>query len=399
MFSSLKVRNFRIYWLGMLVSLIGTWIQQVTQSWLVFQLTNSAFLLGLVGFLNSIPVLLLSLFGGVLADRINKRVILITTQIAFMILAFLLAVLTQFKIITPLQIMFIAVLNGIIMAFDAPSRQAVVVELVGKTHLPNAIALNSVAFSSSRIIGPALAGILVATIGMSGCFYINGASFLAVILALFYIRINSNILKAREKSSAFRDLKEGLVFVKNNRLILALISLVAVASLFGVAHLILMPIFANDILKVGIKGLGVLMSSAGAGALIGGLVLARLGDFKYKARFLTFASLLFSISLILFSLSRVYLLSSIALVLVGAASVMSIALVNTILQTKVEDKFRGRVMSVFMLTFAGMMPFGNLLSGILAQKFGAPFTVLASGIACTVLFIAINIIYPDLRKI
>jgi len=185
MFSSLKVRNFRIYWFGMLVSLTGTWIQQVAQSWLVFQLTNSAFLLGLVGFLSSVPVLMLSLFAGVLADRVEKRKILIATQILFMILAFLLALLTQLKIITPLQIMIIALLNGAVMAFDAPSRQAMVVELVGKTHLPNAIALNSVAFNSSRIIGPALAGVLVAVIGIGGCFYLNGISFLAVIAHFF----------------------------------------------------------------------------------------------------------------------------------------------------------------------------------------------------------------------
>mgnify|MGYP001574438469 FL=1 len=185
MFSSLKVKNFRVYWFGMFVSLIGTWIQIVAQSWLVFQLTNSAFLLGVVGFLSSIPVFLLSLFGGVLADRLNKRNILIATQSAFMLLAFLLAALTQMKLVTPYQIMFIALLNGVVMAFDAPSRQAMVVELVGKDYLFNAIALNSIAFNSSRIIGPALAGVLVATIGMSGCFYINGISFLHLIIALF----------------------------------------------------------------------------------------------------------------------------------------------------------------------------------------------------------------------
>jgi len=193
----------------MLVSLIGTWIQQVAQSWLVFELTSSAFLLGVVGFLNSIPVLILCLFGGVLADRLNKRNILIATQIAFMVLAFILATLTQLKIITPFQIMAVAILNGVVMAFDAPARQSIVVELVGKKHLFNAIALNSVAFNSSRIIGPALAGILVATIGMSGCFYINGISFLAVIIALFSVRI----VKTQNKfshSNTFRDLKDGL---------------------------------------------------------------------------------------------------------------------------------------------------------------------------------------------
>ena len=382
----------------MLVSLVGTWIQQVAQSWLVFELTSSAFLLGVVGFLNSIPVLILCLFGGVLADRLNKRSILIATQIAFMILAFILAILTQLKIITPFQIMAVAILNGVVMAFDAPARQSIVVELVGKKHLFNAIALNSVAFNSSRIIGPALAGILVASIGMSGCFYINGISFLAVIIALFSVRIVRNQNKL-SNSNTFRDLKDGLVFIKNNRVILALMSMVAVVSLFGVAHVILMPIFANDVLNVGIKGLGVLMSSAGLGALAGALILARLGDFKYKGRFLLSSAMFFSISLIIFSLSKTYLLSIFALILIGLSSVTAIALVNTLLQVKVDDRFRGRVMSVFMLTFSGMMPFGNLIAGSLAQAAGVSFALFFGGVTCLVFFTAINIIYPDIKDI
>jgi len=382
----------------MFVSLIGTWIQAVAQSWLVFQLTNSAFLLGFVGFLGSIPVLLLSLFGGVLADRLNKKNILITTQSAFMLLAFLLAVLTQMKLITPQQIMLIALLNGVVMAFDAPSRQAVVVELVGKENLFNAIVLNSIAFNSSRIIGPALAGILVATIGMSGCFYINGISFLAVIIALFLIKIN-NKFKSERNNTAFKDLKDGLIFIKNNRLILALVTIVGIVSLFGVSYVILMPIFANNILKVGVQGLGVLMSSAGFGALIGALILARLGDFKYKGKLLLVSSFVFSFSLILFSLSKTYLLSIIALIFTGGSSVIAVALINTILQTRVRDEFRGRVMSVFMLTFAGMMPFGNLISGSLAGTLGVSFAVLASGIICLAFFTIINIRYPEIRNI
>ncbi len=398
MFSSLKVKNFRVYWLGMLVSLIGTWIQQVALSWLVFELTNSAFLLGIVGFLSSIPVLILSLFGGVLADRLNKRNILIITQTIFMLLAFVLAILTYFKAITPFQIMIIAVLNGIVMAFDAPARQSIVVELVGKPNLFNAIALNSVAFSSSRIIGPALAGILVASIGMSGCFYINGVSFLAVIAALYSIRIghSHNTLK---NNSALKDLKEGLKFIKNNRLMLALISMVGVISLFGVAHFILMPIFANDVLKVGVKGLGILMSGAGCGALVGALVLARLGDFKYKGKLLLSSAMMFSLSLIIFSLSKSYLLSIFALILIGFSSVIAIALVNTLLQTKVEDRFRGRVMGVFMITFAGMMPFGNLIAGSLAQTMGVSFAVMIGGVICTIFFMVVAIVYPAIAKI
>lgn len=382
----------------MFISLIGTWVQTVAQSWLVFELTKSAFLLGVVGFLSSIPIFLLSLFGGVAADRINKKNILLTTQVAFMALAFTLAILTQMKSITAFQIMFIAALNGIVMAFDAPSRQAVVIELVGREQLFNAIALNSISFNSSRIIGPALAGILIAGIGMSGCFYINGISFLAVIIALLLIKTNHGP-KKNAKSALIKDLADGLRFIKNSRAILILISIVAATSLFGVSYITLMPIFANDILKVGAKGLGMLMSASGIGALIAALVLARLGDFKYKGKLLILSTLIFSISLTVFALSKAYLLSLIALTLIGWGSVTAIAIINTLLQINVGDEFRGRVMSVFMFTFAGFMPFGNLIAGSLAHLWGVSQAVSICGIICTLFFIAINTLYPDIRNI
>lgn len=397
MFSSLQVKYFRIYWLGMFVSLIGTWIQTVAQSWLVFQLTNSAFLLGVVGFLSSIPIFVLSLFGGVLADRVNKRNILIFTQVTFMFLAFLLAILTQFKLITPLQIMFIALFNGIVMAFDAPARQSIVVELVGKKHLFNAIALNSVAFNSSRIIGPAIAGVLVSVIGMSGCFYLNGASFLAVIIALFYIKLGTG--KARNNNSALKDLKEGLVFISRHPLILALVSMVGAMSLFGISYVILMPVFVNHVLAAGVRGLGILMSSTGLGALIGALILARLGDFKYKGRLLIGSAFLFSLSLIIFSLSKNYALAVFSLILVGCTSVIPIALINTLLQINVPDEFRGRVMSLFMITFAGIMPFGNLISGGLAQALGVSAALFFCGLTCLALFALINFVFSGLKKL
>jgi len=397
MFSSLKVRYFRIYWLGMFVSLVGTWIQTVAQSWLIFQLTNSAFLLGVVGFLGSIPIFVLSLFGGVLADRINKRNILIFTQAAFMLLAFLLAVLTQFKFIMPAQIMFIALLNGVIMAFDAPARQSIVVELVGREHLFNAITLNSVAFNSSRIIGPAIAGVLISTIGMSGCFYLNGISFLAVIIALFYIKFGKSIV--RNNNSAFRDIKEGLVFISHHRLILALVSVVAAISLFGISYIMLMPVFASHVLGVGVKGLGVLMSSTGIGALLGALGLARLGNFRSKGRLLIWSVFLFSVSLMVFSLSKGYFLSIFALIFVGCCSVIPIALVNTLLQVSVPDEFRGRVMSLFMITFAGIMPFGNLIAGTLAQSWGVSAALFFCGLVCLVLFSLINFLFPGLKNL
>ena len=397
MFSSLKVRYFRIYWVGMFVSLVGTWIQNVAQSWLVFQLTNSAFLLGVVGFLGSIPIFVLSLFGGVLADRVNKRNIIIFTQAFFMLLAFLLAFLTQFQLIKPQQIMIIALLNGVIMAFDAPARQSIVVELVGRKHLFNAIVLNSVAFNSSRIIGPAIAGVLISVIGMSGCFYLNGISFLAVIVALFWIKPSNS--STQKNNSAFRDLKEGLVFISHHRLILALLSMVAAVSLFGISYVILMPVFADNVLRVGVKGLGILMSSTGLGALAGALALARLGDFKYKGRLLVYSVFSFSLSLVLFSLSKNYILAISSLIFIGCSSVIAISLINTLLQAKVPDEFRGRVMSLFMITFAGIMPFGNLIAGGLAQSLGVSAALSLCGLLCLILFTLVNFLFPGLRRL
>ncbi|MFA5410985.1 MAG: MFS transporter [Candidatus Omnitrophota bacterium] len=393
MFSSLKIKNFRIYWIGMFVSLVGTWIQIVAQSWLVFQLTGSVFLLGLTGFLGSIPVFLLSLFGGVVADRVNKKTILLFTQNAFMVLAFILAVLIQLKQVTPWQIMLIAALNGIVMAFDAPSRQAVVVELAGRENLLNAIALNSAAFNSARIIGPALAAILVASIGMSGCFYVNGISFFAVIIALLLIKLN-HAPRRGNKTHPGQDLIEGLRFIKNSRTMLILIGIVGITSLFGISYVALMPVFAEEILKVGVKGLGALMSASGLGALLAALGLASLGDFRYKGRLLFISLMTFSLSLAVFSLSRVYLLSLAAITCVGWASVMAIGLINTLLQSLAPDEFRGRVMSVFMFTFAGMMPLGNLIAGAMASAFGVSLTVMLGSILCGLFFIIVNIYYP-----
>jgi MFS family permease len=398
MFSSLKVKNFRLYWIGMLISLIGTWIQTVAQSWLVFELTRSAFLLGLVGFLGAIPIFALSLFAGVVADRINKKTILLFTQNAFMILAFVLAVLTQYKAITTWQIILIALLNGAVMAFDAPVRQAVVVELVGKNNLLNGIALNSAAFNSARMIGPALAGIFISSIGMSGCFYINGISFLAVIIALLVIKINGSTHK-ETKAEMMRELMEGLIFIKQNRLILILMVIVGVTSLFGISYVILMPIFADQVLKVGVKGLGMLMSAAGVGALVAALFLASLGDYKYKGKLLIMSLMVFSVSLIAFSVSRIYLFSLFTLLFIGFSSVTSTSLINTMLQTSVPDKFRGRIMSVFMFTFAGIMPFGNLFAGALAHVWGVSWAVALGGFICGIFFLIINIRYPDIRKI
>lgn len=390
MFSALKIKSFRLYWLGMSISLIGTWIQIIAQSWLVFQLTGSSFLLGLVGFLGTIPIFLFSLLGGLIADRFNKRNILLITQSLFMVLALILGVLTQFKVIRPLQIMILVSLNGIVMAFDGPSRQAIVVEMVGNKNLLNAIALNSISFNASRVIGPALAGILAGLVGLSGCFYVNAISFLAVLFSLFLIRLDKNKFYQNKKTSQIQDLKEGLIFIKNNPYILLLISIVAVLSIFGFSYNILMPVFAHNILKVGLNGLGILMSANGLGAVLSGLFLAKLEDFKKKEALLKIACFVFSISLILFSISKIYLFCIFLLLFVGGFSLMIVALVNTILQTKVEDNLRGRIMGIFMLILVGFMPFGNLFGGWLSYRLGISSALFLNGVICFIFYFIIT---------
>ncbi len=382
----------------MFVSLIGTWIQSVAQSWLVFKLTNSAFLLGVVGFLNTIPVLLFSLFGGAFADRVNKRIVLLYTQSVFMALAFVLAVLTQLQIIETWHIMIIAVCNGIVMAFDAPSRQSMAVELVGKEHLLNAIAWNSAAFNSARIIGPALAGILVAGIGMSGCFYLNGVSFFAVIVALLVIR-NIRQPSKSDKSFLIRDIIDGLRFMKHNRIIVVLIAIVGIMSFFGLSYVVLMPVFAERVLHTDVSGFAGLMSAAGSGALVAALMLARLGDFRRKGELLIVSCGVFSGALIVFALSKVIVLSLVCLVFVGWASVMSVSIINTLLQTIVPDAYRGRVMSGFMITFAGVLPFGNLANGALAHIYGVSNAILISAVTCGIAIMLVSALFPRVRSL
>jgi MFS family permease len=398
MFSSLKIRDFRIYWAGMLVSLIGTWIQSVSQSWLVFQLTNSAFLLGLVGFLSAIPMFFLTAFAGVVADRVNKRAILLVTQNIFMVLAFALGLLTQLQIVQTWHIMVIALLNGAVMAFDAPSRQAMVVELVGKKHLMNAIALNSAAFNSARIIGPALGGVFVAVIGMSGCFYLNGVSFLAVIFALLSIR-NRHIPREPQTGSWVSEVRDALRYIRAHRQVLLLLVIMGIMSLFGLSYIILMPLFAERVLHTGIRGLGALMSAAGCGALLAALLLARRGDFPRKGRLLAASSLVFGAALTAFACSHTVWLSLALLMLVGWGAVTTSSLINTLLQATVPDHIRGRIMSAFLFTFAGLMPFGNLLGGWLAHQWGVSAAVAASGLICVFFFVVIPLRFPQMLEL
>lgn len=362
------------------MSLIGTWMQSVAQGWLVLTLTDSAFLLGLVGAIGSLPILFLALPGGVAADRFDKRRLLIATQSTAMVLALTLAALTHFQLVRIWQVVVLAAVSGSVFAFDAPSRQAFTIELVGKDDLLNAIALNSAIFNAARILGPALAGVLIGFIGMAGCFFINGLSFLAVIAGLWLIKREKP--KANPRSSAWREMREGLLYAWSRPIIRLLVTIVAVFSIFGMPYTMLMPIFARDILGVGARGLGFLMTANGVGALAGALGLATLGKSQARGRLVLAAGIVFSLALAAFSLSRSFFLSLVLLPLVGWAMVSQTATINTLLQTAVPDGLRGRVMSLFTFVFMGMMPFGSLLAGAAAQRFGAPAALQAGAAVC-----------------
>ena len=386
MFPSLHIKDFRIYLTGMFISMCGTWMHAMVQNWLVYDLSNSSFILGLVGFVTYSPIILLSLFSGVLVDRINKRLLLIFTQVAFMILAFALALLTQLKAVTINHIVFISLLAGVILSLDAPARQAIVFELVGKEKILNAVALNSIAFHSARMIGPALAGILVAIISIAGCFYVNAFSFFAFIAVLLLIRPKHTV-NQNNNNHFFQDVKSGLNFIRSNKIYLVLISIVGSISLFGLSYSVLLPVFAKNILGLEIKGYGLLMSARGVGSLLGGLMLASLKKPKTETNILIYSLVVFAFSLVAFSLTSSLIVSIFVLLLAGFSSLSSLAIINSLIQTMVPNEFRGRIMSIYMLVFIGTIPFGSILAGSLAHSIGLSQTLLLFGMICLVLFL------------
>ncbi len=385
MFSSLRVREFRIYWVSMFVSLIGSWVQTMAQSWLVFSLTRSAFLMGLTGFLSYLPVSFFALAAGVYVDRSVKRNLLLVTQVCFMVLALVLAILVGTGTVAIWHVIVIATLNGFILSFDSPARQAMVVELVGRQHLTNAIALNSAAFNSARVIGPAVAGFLIALIGTSGCFFVNAVSYLPVLAALAWIKPHP-VARRGNRSSVFSDMRESVLLIKHNRFLLFLLALVGLVSTFGVSYVVLMPIFAQEVLKSGAMGLAMLMSSSGAGALIGVLNVARPRQERAKSRLLRVSVMIFFLSAMVFAVSANMWLSCVLLMLAGIGIAGSMALVNSMIQLSIPDSHRGRIMGLFMMMFMGFIPFGNLLFGALAQAFGAQEVVFFASLACLLVY-------------
>src|SRR5262250_3321774 len=376
-------RNYRLFFAGQLTSLVGTWMQTVAQSWLVYRLTGSATLLGLVGFASQFPIFLLSPVAGAVADSYPRRHTMIVVQSLMMLLAFPLAALTLMNRIQVWHVIVLAILLGFVNAFDIPVRQSFVAEMVGREDLINAIALNSSMMNGARIIGPAVAGILVSMVGEGWCFLINGLSYLAVIIGLIFITAGNN--RPREhQGSRLEAIFEGFRFALDTRPVRALLLLLGVVSLMGMPYSVLMPIFADDILKGGAKGLGLLMGSSGIGALIGAAVLAGRQGVRGLGNWVMFACAGFGTSLILFSLSRNFWLSTLLLMPVGFSMMVQMASSNTLIQSMVPDRLRGRVMALYSMMFLGMAPFGALLSGLLAQFFSAPTTVALGGVVCLI---------------
>lgn len=378
-FSAFYFKDFRLFWLGQIISYSGTWMHATAQGWLVYSLTKSPLYLGIVSAAGSLPVLFFTLIGGVVADRVAKRNLLLLTSALSIIPAVLIGVLTSMEIISVWHVMALAVFLGMVNAFDVPARQSFLVEMVEKGNLLNAIALNSVAFNGARIIGPIIAGMTIAYIGLPACFYLNALSFVAVIVALSMIKAKG---EKRERKGLMKELLEGMRFVKNEPEVWKVMLIVAVFSLFAIPFITLLPVFAEEILKVGVKGFGFLAGSAGIGAFTAALILSFMGDIKGKQKLQRLTAIILPISLIVFSLSKDYYLSMASMVVTGWSIVTFLAISNISIQLKTPDGLRGRVMSLYTLVFLGMAPIGNTIIGISAHMLGVAMAVTIGSSIC-----------------
>lgn len=383
MFSAFRHRNYRIYFSGQLVSLIGNWVNSTAEGWLVYQLTGSTTLLGVVAAASTGPMLFLSTWGGWVADRHPKRTVLVIAQIVSMVLSLLLAYLTWTGLIQPWHIIAIAGLGGIVMAFEMPARQAFVIEMTSREDLPNAIALNSSMINGARIIGPAIAGVVMAKFGVALCYLIDGVSFFAVIFGLLALRLPAHVRKAHTGSKLDHALG-GFRYVWNNPRVFTILALFAIVGIFGWSYSVLMPAFARDVLGLGEQSYGALLTASGTGALAGALCVTAASE-KFTPRMLALGGVwIFSGMIILFALNRNFYAALPLLAGAGFGMMLFMATSNSALQTSVPDDMRGRVMGVWALIFGGMMPFGSLVSGGLARKVGVPGTIIFGAIVCSI---------------
>lgn len=404
MFRALSHRNYRRFWVGAFLSNVGTWMQAVAQGWLVLQLTNSAFWLGLDAFMATVPGFFLTLAGGVFADLVDRRRLLLYTQIVAGLAAFGLAILVATKSVNVWMILGFSFITGCCMALAGPSYQAMTFDLVGREDLANAVALNSSQFQLSRVVGPVFAGLGFKFFGLAGCFFANGVSFIAVVIALNMVRFeksrtNHSTHAVKDRHALWRDLIAGFRYVRNRPRVFSLLSISAVTSLFGAPYLTLVPIFARDIFKLGETGLAWMMGIAGAGAFFAALLLAYLGDFQRKGWSVLGGAFSFGVCLIGFALSTNLAISLVFLFGVGFSIVTSVAVANTLLQKLVTDQMRGRVMSMFILSFIGSMPIGNLVAGVVSHRLGAPIALSAGGVAIIVYVTIVAISNKRLREL
>ncbi len=380
-FAALKHRNFRLFFAGQLVSLIGTWMQSTAQGWLVYQLTGSKVLLGTVAAVGSLPMLFLSVWGGSVADRHPKRTVVFCTQSTMMLLAFAFAALVASGRIQPWHILVLAAMGGAAMAFDMPARQAFMVEMTSRADLMNAVSLNSSIVNGARIVGPAVAGFLMARVGMASCFFLNGLSFLAVLAGLFLMRLPKFVSPA-EPASAGRHVLEGFAYVAGHRRVRILLLLFGVVDIFGWSYSVLLPAYATDVLRVGERGYAALLSANGLGAFLGALTVATFGS-RMRPRLLILGGLwVFSATLLLLAVVRWYPLALVCLLVSGWGMMLYFSTTNTLIQTSVSDQMRGRVMGIWALVFGGMMPVGGLESGFLSHLVGVPWTVAVGALVC-----------------
>ena len=396
-FAALKYPNYRLWFYGQLVSLFGTWMQATALGYLVYQLTQSAVYLGYVSFASGIPTWLFTLYGGVIADRVPRRTLLIATQVCMMVLAFILAALTFLGLVQPWHIVFLALLLGIAQAFDAPARQAFVLEMVEREDLTNAIALNSTMFNSATAIGPAIAGLTYAAFGPAWCFTLNGISFLAVIVALLLMKLKPQPALNR-RSGALLELREGVRYVAAHKTIRILILQIGIIGLFGVSLFALVPAWAVKVLGGDETTNGLLLSARGVGAFASSLFIASLGRFRYRGRLLTIGTLGFPLLLLAFAFMRWVPLSLIMLTGAGIAEFLAINLINALVQSYTDDRYRGRVMSIYSLVFFGLMPIGSLAAGALAQNAGEQVAVVAGAGILLLTAVLVWVFLPDLRR-
>jgi len=399
-FSAFRHRNFRLFFWGQLISVIGMWMQATAQQWLVYRITGSQTSLGMVTFIGFLPVLCLSLFMGVIADQFSRRKLLLFTQSWFMLLAGVLALITWLDLVEYWHILLLAFLLGFGSALDMPARQAFVVEMVDgdKGDVMNAISINSALFNIARIIGPAVAGIVVASLGEAPAFAINSITYVAVLLALLLMNVPT-VEKVASRANSIDRMKDGFRYILGEKAILGLVIMVAAFSAFGFGALTLVPVFAKDILQIGAEGFGQLLSWQGIGAVIGALLLTLFGDRFHKGKTLLFSRIVFGPTTIALAFSRTPWLSMLLMAWIGYSLITQLILTNTLMQTIVPDDLRGRVLSTYTWALGGFYPLGSLGMGFLGDQIGAPSAAVFSGIMCIILILVNLAVFPSLQKL